>query len=438
MTDSNSQAIGRATSGRVALAATLAVMLIAVSLGLAAGISEAVAPRVSSASSSVPVRLSPDAALAKTKPTVLVSPKPQKNGEFGYSVAVAGTTAVVGAPFDKVGSIEAGRAFIFNTETGVATNLTSPNGQKQSMGYFGYSVAVSGSTVVVGAPYETVVTGGVTHTDAGRAYLYSASTGHRIRTLEAPTTVTDGVFGVSVAISGTTVVVGASGSPNAGQAFVFSSTTGDLISTLVNPNGPSSSEFGEAVAINGSTVLVGAPYVEESGDVEAGAAYTFSASTGELVLSLASPDPQVGGNFGASVAISTTRAVVGAPNEADPDGYVAGYAYTFSLKTGDPLLTLDNPIQTAGGHFGYSVAIGSSTVVVGAWDNTLSGVFESGAAYTFHAGTGKLNSTLKSSHALSGGGFGASAAISGSSIVIGANSETSKGKVGAGNAYLFG
>ena len=419
------------------LAAVLALLVLAATLGGSVG--PAAGARPAADVSVTPLGLSRDAGLAKPpKPVVLVSPKPQKNANFGYSVAISGATAVVGAAEATVKSVDAGRAFIFNTANGSAINLTSPNSQAQSQGYFGYSVAVSGSTVAVGAPYESVKTGMGSDTYAGHVYLFSATTGKLTRTLKAPITQDDQVFGTSVAIHGTTLVVGMPGTSSGGEALVFNSKTGSLISTLDNPNAPNTSEFGEVVAINGSTVVVGAPYVDVSGVVEAGSAYTFSASTGTLIGSFVSPTPQTGGNFGASVAISATRVVVGAPGETDSQGYVAGFAYTFGLTSGKLISTLSNPIQSAGGKFGISVGINATTVVVGAWDETEKGVFESGGAFTFKAVNGKLASTLRSTHSFSGGGFGWSTAISGHSIVVGAPYETSKGRVGAGNVYLFG
>lgn len=428
-----------AVPGRVAGAVvTLAVVAIAIGLGLGTGLVQAVASPLVPGASHASLSFSPTPVLSKTKPTVLVSPKPQKNGEFGSSVAVSGSIAVVGAPFDKVGSTVAGRAFIFNTATGAKFNLTSPNSHAQLEGHFGWSVAASGSIVAVGAPYET---GGVspdTEPYSGHVYLFNATTGHRTRTLSAPTIQDDQVFGASVAIAGTRVVVGTPGEAGGGAVYVFSSKTGNLLATLSPPTGLSSgAQFGEVVAINGTTVAVGAPLDAVSGIPEAGAAFTFSATSGALGVSVVSPSPAFEGQFGASVALSSTKLAVGAPDETNGTVYEVGNAYTFSVKTGLLAASLRNPVQTAGGHLGSSIAIAGTTVVVGADDNSAWGVYESGEAFAYSASTGAYLYNLTSSHAFSGGFFGYSAAMSGKAIVIGAPYETSKGRVGAGNAYLF-
>src|SRR6267143_3555132 len=128
----------------------------------------------------------------------LTSPNPQLDGGFGHSVAISGTTVVVGAEGETgVGFLQAGHAFIIDTTANaLPITLTSPNAG--SGGSFGTSVAISGTTIVVGAPGETA--GGF----AGHAYVFDATTGDLIRTLTSPNTQLEGEFGESVAISGAT------------------------------------------------------------------------------------------------------------------------------------------------------------------------------------------------------------------------------------------
>src|SRR5207244_4025539 len=123
--------------------------------------------------------------------------------------------------------------------------------------YFGSSVAVSSNIVVVGAPFD--YTGAV---DSGSAYVFNATTGALIATLNNPTPAVEDYFGLSVAVSGNTVVVGAygddTGNTNAGSAYVFNAATGALVATLNNPTPAASDYFGAAVAVSGNTVAVGA------------------------------------------------------------------------------------------------------------------------------------------------------------------------------------
>jgi hypothetical protein len=98
----------------------------------------------------------------------IASPNPLANESFGYAVAISGNTAVAGAPYEKVGKdLSAGYAYAFDASTGaLMANFTSPNPQEG--GDYGYSVGISGNTVVVGAIGESVGEDAL----AGRAYVY--------------------------------------------------------------------------------------------------------------------------------------------------------------------------------------------------------------------------------------------------------------------------
>lgn len=135
---------------------------------------------------------------------------------------------------------------------------------------FGYSVAVSGSTVVVGAPYSGGVTGGGS---AGRAYVFTkaANGWHQSAELTGPAPTQRATsqlcmlpgdeFGNSVAVSGETVVVGACGQAMAGRAYVFTNGANGWHQTaeLKGSDTARGDGFGWSVALSGGTVVVGAP-----------------------------------------------------------------------------------------------------------------------------------------------------------------------------------
>jgi hypothetical protein len=68
---------------------------------------------------------------------------------FGFSVAVSGTTALVGAYFDDDNGSSSGSAYLFDTTTGTQLAKLLPS-DGAADDYFGYSVSVSGTT----APYR--------------------------------------------------------------------------------------------------------------------------------------------------------------------------------------------------------------------------------------------------------------------------------------------
>ncbi len=100
----------------------------------------------------------------------LIASDAQAGDNFGFSVAVSGDTAVVGAPFE--GS-RAGAAYVFQRDQGGAGNwgevkkLTASDAEAGDR--FGVSAAVSGDTAVVGARSEG--------SEAGAAYVFHRDEG---------------------------------------------------------------------------------------------------------------------------------------------------------------------------------------------------------------------------------------------------------------------
>ncbi len=130
---------------------------------------------------------------------------PQEMVQFGASVAFDGPYTVVGAPVAAwSGHTDAGLACVLNTNTGaLVATLKSPTPATDDE--FGSSVAISGSTVVVGAP------GRPGYTDQpGSAFVFDAASGKLLQTLNNSAPAVGDEFGCSVAISGSTIVVGAS------------------------------------------------------------------------------------------------------------------------------------------------------------------------------------------------------------------------------------
>jgi len=220
--------------------------------------------------------------------------------------------------------------------------------------------------------------------------------------------------------------------------FLPAARAGSTI-TLTSPNALAGGHFGESVSVSGTTVVVGAPDESAGGQDSAGNAYVFDATDGSFITELTSPTPQAGGEFGFSVSISGTTVVVGAPGEMVGPLLQAGHAYVLDASTGASITTLTSPYAQAYGHFGYSVAVGSTTVVVGAPDETAGGQLGAGHTYTFDATTGFMITTLTSPNPQEGGFFGGSVAVTEDDpiVVVGAAGESGGGYPIAGHAYIF-
>jgi len=331
--------------------------------------------------------------------TALAAPIPQASAEFGYSVAISGSNAVVGAPDETVNSDSgAGEAWVFNNAGGTtwneATALTAPS--PQASAEFGYSVAISGSNAVVGAPDETVNSDSA----AGKAWVYFNPSGpawDEVAALTAPNAQADANFGNSVAISGSNIVVGAwcetvSGRASAGEAWVFNNpfaTTWSEVTGLTAPNPQAGATFGSAVAISGSNAVVGADYGID-GDTEASEAWVFNSpsdTTWNEVAPLPNPSPQDYAYFGYSVAISGANAVVGAYGETLSGDIYAGEAWVFnnpSDTTWDEVTGLTAPSAQDDAYFRGSVAISGANAVVGALGETVNSDSAAGEAWVFN------------------------------------------------------
>jgi hypothetical protein len=375
---------------------------------------------------------------------------------FGVTVGISGNYAIVGAYFeDDAGGTTSGKAYIFNVTTGALVHtLDNPNAYSTSgFDRFGYSVSMSGNYAIVGALDEDDSGG----TQSGKAYIFNVTTGALLHTLDNPnaySTSGSDNFGNSVGISGDYAIVGAfveddSGGTSSGKVYIFNATTGALVHTLDNPNafGTSSFDFfGYSVAISGNYAIVGA-YAEDDGGTSSGKAYIFNVATGALVHTLDNPNAygtSLNDYFGWSVSMSGNYAIVGASQEDDAGGNSSGKAYIFDVATGALLHTLDNPnaYSTSGSDFfGYSVAISSNYAIVSAYLEDDSDGLSSGKAYIFDVTTGVLVYTLDNPNAFdtsADDNFGRAVAISGNYAIVGANTEDELlGGAESGKAYLF-
>jgi hypothetical protein len=345
---------------------------------------------------------------------------------LGYSVAIDGNTAVVGAYGATVDSkAMAGAVYVF-TRTGSTwtqqTELTATDAAAGDL--FGFSVSLDGNTALVGA-LEKTVSG---HAAAGAAYVFTrtGSTWTQQTELTATDAADGDQLGYAVALSNDTALVSAdtktvSGHSFAGAAYVFtrSGSTWTQQAELTATDAADGDLFGISAALSGDTALVGATTKTVSGHANAGAAYVFTrtGTTWTQQAELNATDAAAGNQLGISVAASGDTALVGARYRAAGSNLEAGAAYVFTRSgtTWTQLATLTAADGAANDDFGSSVALSGDKALIGAPGKYVGGS-RTGAAYIFtHADL-----------------FGGSVALSGSTALVGANGKA----VNTGGAYV--
>lgn len=287
--------------------------------------------------------------------------------QFGYAVAVSGNTAVVGAPA-RGGP---GSVLVFSQAQGVwaqQAEITEVSGAPGD--FYGGALALRSGTLVVGAPLGF---------GTGAAYVVINAGGGWQPNLPQQDFMGSGDwFGFSVAISSdaTTAMVGAFGSNNV-YVLTSSGSTWSKQQPAISAPAGAPADFGYSVAVDGDTALIGA-----DGAGAPGAAYIFTGTAGtwSLQSTLTGSPAQAGDFFGASVALSGNTAIVGAQLASGSLGPGAAYVYTGAGSTWTPQELL---APASGQHFGYSVATTTTTAVVGAIDASNS----AGAAYIFTSTT---------------------------------------------------
>ena len=265
----------------------------------------------------------------------------------------------------------------------------------------------------------------ITVEDVGAVYPITVDPYIRVQTLVGPVGSVD--FGSAVAVSsdGSTMIVGSYGTNSfKGAAYVYTLSGGSYGTAvpLTNP-GPNGGTFGFAVAVSsdGGTLLVGAPDT----DSVKGAAYVYTRNMGSYGMPVTLNDP--GGvrsdSFGRSVAISGDGGtlLIGAYGTSSIKGIA--YVYTLSGASYGAPASVSAADGTNGDAFGEVVAISSdaSTLLIGASGATsLAPKYQTGKAYVFTRAAGSYNPlvTLNDPLDTSADAFGIAVAVSGDGGVL--------------------
>ncbi len=376
--------------------------------------------------------------------------------QFGYSVALSGDTALIGVRFDDddANGLESGSAYVF-TRSGTTwsqqARLTADDGSDRD--WFGVRVALSGDTAVVPADADDSDVNGI---DSGSVYVFTRS--ETSWTQQAKLTAADGaavdLFGYAVALSGDTVLIGArfddddANGIDSGSAYVFTrcGTTWSQQAKLTAADGAAGDEFGYSVALSGDTAVITANADDSDvNGVDSGSAYVFtrSGSDWSQQAKLTAADGEAGDLFGVRVALEGDTALIGSRLDDDDDnGIDSGSAYVFTRSEGSwsQQARLTAADGGAGDWFGYTVALNGNAALIGAqFHDGVNGI-DSGSAYVFtRSGTTWSQKTeLTATNGKPGDQFGGKVAIAGGTAVVGARlvDDAIKG-ADSGAVYIF-
>lgn len=284
---------------------------------------------------------------------ILREPSRNKGNYFGGSLAVSGTTVVV----TDVLSAGPGVAYVY-ARIGQAWRLQARLSSVRAADQYAGDVAISGNTVIVGDFGNGVLPG---YADV---YVRTGAAWHWRQRLAAPTHLYSS-FGWAIAMTGTTLVIGAAlDKDQRGAAYVFtrSGSRWHERAQLTQPHAASGDYFGNAVAVSGTTVVVGGPGIHGQGRTFV---YGPKGRAWALRARLAAPNPSQGAEFGDSVAVSGRRILVGEPT---PGSDICGTAWEF-VRSGAGWRTrarVINPHCSGLDEFGAAVALAGTTAVIGA------------------------------------------------------------------------
>jgi len=281
------------------------------------------------------------------------------NEGFGSSAAISGDTAVVGA-YARANYTGAAYVFARSGSSWSPQATLLPAGLAE-FDFFGLSVAVSGDTAVVGAY------GQATQTGAAYVFVRNGSSWTLQQKLQASDASTFSRLGYSVAVDGNTVALGAyakNGFTGAAYVFVRNGEVWSQQQKLVATGATLGDTFGYSLAISGDTLVVGRSNGTSNPQVGAAYVFTRSGSSWSQQQKLLAADGVAGDFFGVSVAVHGDTALVGATNRNNNIGAAYVFARNGTAWSQQQLLVASDGAQSD--QLGGSLAVQGDVALIAA------------------------------------------------------------------------
>lgn len=292
--------------------------------------------------------------------------------------------------------------------------------------WFGFTVAIDGNHAIVGAKQDDVGA----NSNQGSVYFYRYNGSNWVLTQKVvdPAGVTSEIFGQSVSVNGNWAVIGAPGA-NGGSASIYqyNGSTWVFMQKITDPGAVSGDRFGSAVSISGNYIIVGAENDQVGTNVDQGSAclfrYNVTGSNWVFMQKITDATGSATAEFGCTVSIEGVYAIVGARWENVGANNDQGTASIYRYN-GSNWILMNKLIDATGegsDQFGVSVSISGNYAVIGASsDNVMFSNQGSASVYYYNGSNWVFQQKLSDANGSASDIFGSSVSISGNYIIIGA------------------
>lgn len=389
--------------------------------------------------------------------TTIQASNPHSGDNFGSSVFLLDDILVIGAKNHPQGGPPQGAVYIYEKNFSGWTGATESfftSSEIEENNSWGSSIDFNGSEILIGSPLEDA--NGV---DSGAAYIFSNGIHGWNSSEQKISPLTDDIIqhpndntGSSVAIDGDYLVAGAPYNNfrgiYAGAAYIYkrnlNGTPDDFFddfweyeTALFASDGQDYNNFGKDVAIDGNTIVVnGSRRSNENPELQKGSVYIYTKQgpdwNNPTETILKNSDPDFDATFGINFAIDDTQLAVTAMTAPFSSADVEyGAVYVYTNTDNDWLNATKTKIAPENNEgFGVSVDINDDSLIVGSIGDVLYGT-HNGSAYIYTKGESgwtdakEFKFTPDNLNELTG--FGTSVSIDGSTVAVGASSDSTYG-----------
>jgi len=346
---------------------------------------------------------------------------------YGIVVALSSDTAVIGAPFDSTRSFNAGSAYVYKHSNGawsLQQKLQANDGAPGDQ--YGWSIALQGNTLLIGARFDDD-----RGFNSGSIYAYTRidNTWVERQKFSAPDGSVNDQYGFTISLDGDVAFIGAplddDNGFESGSVYIYHRIAGlwSVEKKFTAHDGEPGDQFGWSVALSASSALIGARFDDDEA-FNSGSAYLYNrtAQTWHMKQKFTAIDAAVNDQFGWTVALDDNTAVIGARFNDDM-GINSGSAYVYTLS--DKEWSLQQKLIASdgepGNQYSWAIALDGDKLIIGApFDNYEEAISGSSYVYSRSDNAWREQQKLTANIEVLAARYGISVALEGDTTLIGA------------------